>query len=266
MTDINEETDFTQQINPFWALHDEFRVVDAAALVAGVEPNAVNWGAQGGSSHPEVVAVDGTVASDHIPIIRTVILAITNAIWAQKLPVNIRHSAREYGHADCTGDIEYREVEMCSPKPRHGNTAEEDELLALNCSCFYKPFPDWFLTTIERDSLIAWLRSRHFPVPFFGLESEGKPAYLDRDHDRYSPKLAAAVRAWEALEDEELWSGQSPKSAATKWLEANYSELDLVTTDRETGKPQMNRTGIEQAAAVVNWRPQGGSPKTPGAD
>lgn len=225
MTDY-DNIHWAREINPFWALHDDLRITDAAALVAGIEPTMVVWRVDR-TLVADNVHSEGLLSSEGVAEINTVALALANAVRK--------------------GEIK--------AKPAFTDWyAEEPEVT------------DWENTTISRESLGAWLQSRHFPSPFFGVESEGKPAYLDRDHERYSPKLAAAVRAWEALEDEELWSGQSPKSGATQWLKSHYKELDLVTTDRETGKTQMNRTGIEQAAAVVNWRPQGGSPKTPGGD
>ncbi|MFI9651516.1 hypothetical protein ABGV17_05860 [Guyparkeria sp. GHLCS8-2] len=269
---MSDQTESTRQIGKFWALSDVFRVVDAVALVAGIEPTKVYWfKPDNGRNLPTPHSIDANNLDPGLADLETVLSAISNAIREDKLPATVRYSAREYGYADAVTDMDYREAGETAPfgmNPEYGNTADEDEEFhqSEGGSFFYKQFPDWFETTVARDDLVSWLESRRFPVPFFGLESEGKPAYLDREHPRYSPKLAAAVRAWEAMEDDELWSGQSPKSAATKWLESHYSELDLVTTDRETGKRKMNQTGIEQAAAVVNWRPQGGSPKTPGGD
>ena len=68
-------------------------------------------------------------------------------------------------------------------------------------------------------------------------------------------KLAAAVRAWQAVTD---GNGKHPKQALTKWLLSHAAEHGL--TDEE-GKP--NETGIDQVASVANWQPGGGAPKTP---
>ena len=110
---------------------------------------------------------------------------------------------------------------------------------------------------VEVESLKAWLASRGFRRGFFFPEQAGTPDYLDPGNPRYAPKLAAAVRAWQAVTDP---AGKHPKQALTKWLRENAVEFSL--TDDE-GKP--NETGIEEAAKVANWQPAGGAPKTPGS-
>ncbi len=109
---------------------------------------------------------------------------------------------------------------------------------------------------IEVASLKEWLVSRGFRRGFFFPEKTETPDYLDPSNPRYAPKLAAAVRAWQAVKDP---AGKHPKQALAKWLRENAAEFDL--TDDE-GKP--NETGIEETAKVANWQPGGGAPRTPG--
>lgn len=80
--------------------------------------------------------------------------------------------------------------------------------------------------------------------------------YLNPDHPRYAPKLAAAVRAWQFVTEP---NGKHPKQALTKWLRDHAEEFGLVD---DKGKP--NETGIDEVAKVANWQPGGGAPKTPG--
>jgi hypothetical protein len=80
--------------------------------------------------------------------------------------------------------------------------------------------------------------------------------YLNPKHPRYAPKLAAAVRAWQAVTEP---NGKHPKQALSKWLRDHAKEYGLVD---DKGKP--TETGIEEAAKVANWQPGGGAPKTPG--
>jgi hypothetical protein len=110
---------------------------------------------------------------------------------------------------------------------------------------------------VEVDSLKQWLASRGFRRGFFFPERAETPDYLDPSNSRYAPKLAAAVRAWQAVTNP---AGRHPKQALAKWLRENAAEFGL--TDDE-GKP--NETGIEEAAKVANWQPGGGAPKTPGS-
>lgn len=110
---------------------------------------------------------------------------------------------------------------------------------------------------VEVDSLRAWLAGRGFRQGFFFPLTTDAPDYLDPRNPRFAPKLAAAVRAWQAVINP---NGKHPKQALMKWLREHAAEFAL--TDDE-GKP--NETGIEEAAKVANWQPGGGAPKTPGA-
>ena len=88
-----------------------------------------------------------------------------------------------------------------------------------------EPLPNWDETIIPTDELKAWLLSRNFKPSFFFGESSPEPDYLNKNHPRYAPKLAAAVKVWLAMEDDNLFKGKSPKDAMENWLESRYSEL-----------------------------------------
>jgi hypothetical protein len=107
------------------------------------------------------------------------------------------------------------------------------------------------------DSVGAFLMRRGFRSGFFTSAAPTSADYLDTDHMRYAPKLAAAVRAWQAVTDVD---GMTPKKALCKWLREHAAEYGL--SDDE-GKP--NETGIEEIAKVANWQPGGGAPRTPSA-
>lgn len=111
------------------------------------------------------------------------------------------------------------------------------------------------------ESLRGWLASRGITTGFFFPErEEGQPGYLDKTHPSYAPKLAAAIRAWEAVtSDPERLRGKTPKQALTKWLNEHAADYGLT---KEDGTP--NATGVEEAAKLANWKPEGGASKTPG--
>ena len=115
-------------------------------------------------------------------------------------------------------------------------------------------------STVIVEDLKLWLRRKGFEKHFFffpeGLDGE----FLDEDHPRYSPKLAAAVRAWEALEDDSFLKATTPKKAAQKWLRLYAVDFDLCDSD---GIPV--ESAIEEISKVVNWNPRGGAPSTPDA-
>lgn len=82
------------------------------------------------------------------------------------------------------------------------------------------------------------------------------PDYLDPSNERYSAKLAATIRAWQAVTDT---GGKHPRQAIMAWLTEHAAELGLTDKD---GKPPTK--AIEECSTVANWRPTGGAPKTPG--
>jgi hypothetical protein len=117
-------------------------------------------------------------------------------------------------------------------------------------------------STVSFEQVRKWLAERGQTSGFFGSKQEptaSLPDYLNRDHPRYAPKLAAAVKAWEAVDDEAVAkSGRSPRALLYAWLEKHAQEFELTHAD---GKP--NQTGIKEVAKVANWKPEGGAPKTP---
>jgi hypothetical protein len=112
---------------------------------------------------------------------------------------------------------------------------------------------------VEVASLRTWLAARGVKSGFFFPEAGSIPDYLDPRHPRYAPKLAAAVQAWLASEQEAAVTGRSPKQVLIKWLRVHAAEFALTDDD---GKP--NETGIDETAKVANWQLTGGAPKTPG--
>jgi hypothetical protein len=119
---------------------------------------------------------------------------------------------------------------------------------------------DWYQTTVLVEDLRTWLKSRGVTTGFFfPIEEEG-PDYLSSSHDHFSPKLAAAIKAWLAItSDPELRRGKTVKQAIIVWLRQHANEFGLT---KEDGNP--NEQGIEEVAKIANWDMKGGAPKTPG--
>ena len=125
---------------------------------------------------------------------------------------------------------------------------------------------------VERDSLVQWLRSREVNTGFFFPQADrasGEPDYLNPKHPRYSFRLAAAVRVWQAMEEENLRRGKGPIPAMEDWLSSRYKELGLVhrQSNQKSGYEKGDRNGgaISQVAKIANWNPDGGTPETPTA-
>ncbi|MDZ4798049.1 MAG: hypothetical protein SGI92_07800 [Bryobacteraceae bacterium] len=115
---------------------------------------------------------------------------------------------------------------------------------------------------VEVGSLRNWLAGRGFHTGFFFPNVTVAPDYLNPKNLCYAPKLAAAVRAWQAVttDTKYLDNGKHVKQNLESWLTAHAAEFDLVKDDGE-----INADAIKnQIAKVANWKDKGGAPKTPG--
>lgn len=118
-----------------------------------------------------------------------------------------------------------------------------------------------FQSTVEVESLRAWLRVRGLNSGFFFPLGADVPGFLNEDHQCYAPKLAAAVKAWQAVVDEGLFDSQgTPKQHLDKWLREHAAEFGLTRPD---GKH--NESAIGEISKIANWKPEGGAAKTPAA-
>jgi hypothetical protein len=140
------------------------------------------------------------------------------------------------------------------------NDLLEGELVCTQGNINEEPYVCPSSSTVRVEDLKRWLRSKGFERHFFFFPEGVDGEFLDEDHPRYSPKLAAAVRAWEALEDDGLLKATTPKKAVQKWLRINAMDFDLCDSE---GKPV--ESAVEEISKVVNWNPKGGAPSTPRA-
>jgi hypothetical protein len=75
------------------------------------------------------------------------------------------------------------------------------------------------------------------------------PQYLDPSHGHYSPRLAAAVRAWEAVSSSGVINGRV-KKALSEWLTRYTDDFGSLSAEE-----------IKQCAYVANWKTSGGRAK-----
>jgi hypothetical protein len=232
----------------YWRLCDELSVVQAALLVAGHDPAefpyVVNW-----QEHERPENFSAAFS------------ALCHAVLGGRLPATIRRQAWERGWDEepGIGEIFTRKIDLYSDQIDFPIEAETPKQRGI----IYRATPDWNLTTVLVEDLTTWLRGRGFKAEFFLSQTSGnsgKPAYLDPTHEHYSPKLAAALYVWQAVNHERnLLKGKTVKQAMQKWLRQNADQFGLIKKD---GK--RNEQGIEEIAKVANWEPRGGQPKTPG--
>lgn len=243
------EAENWKAINPLWRLADPLNVQQAAALIAGFDPNVVRFN----SNDAAWFESEGFTDSGGIGWVQTAFAALTNAVLAGKLRVKIAHDARPVDEAD---EERFADMMECGDYFSQGiEIAAGDGERYIN-GYFVKDAPNWARTMIGAEEIREWLKSKGFCTGFFFATATDAPDYLDPKNPRYAPKLAAAMRAWQSVTDA---GGKHPKQALAKWLREHAAEFGM--TDDE-GKP--NETGIEEAAKVANWQPGGGAPKTPG--
>ncbi|QEN88585.1 hypothetical protein FZC33_20770 [Labrys sp. KNU-23] len=233
----------------FWRICDELSLVQAALLIAGENPSD-----EGMEQYIEQWPIERQPSE-----YRAARAALIHAVIGRRLPAKIVYQARDRNWVS-TGGYGYE-------PPDSNERIVKDALLRVGDNDGNERFtpspelivdtdPDPYRTTIMVDALKSWLRGRDFRPQFFFPEKDEQANYLDPAHARYAPKLAAAIRAWEAAEGQD--SGRSPKTVLAKWLREHAVQFGLTDSEGKT-----NETGIEECAKVANWEPRGGAPRTP---
>lgn len=235
------EDDF-YKINHLWRLADPLTVEQAAALIAGYDPNIVRFNSFGGIYFEHE---NGSTDSNGSHDVQTALAALKNAVNSKKLKARLKFSAQPRFVAGIDHMIERSKYD------ENFDVIEDDD----GSDFVINAEPDWNKTEIGRDDLKEWLISHGYRTGFFFPDSTETVDYLDPSNPRYAPKLAAAVNAWIAITDP---GKLSPKKALEKWLREHAAEFKM--TD-ESGNP-INQA-IEDCSKVANWSLTGGAPRTP---
>jgi len=136
------------------------------------------------------------------------------------------------------------------------NSAAENGTLKVDKSSTY--------LTIDANNLKDWLKTKNFTTGFLFDNKDltiGTPDYLNKDHPNYAYKLAAAVKAWEAVSIDKKYknNGKSPKTNLINFLNTHAAELELL---KDNGEPNIKAIK-EQISIVANWATKGGATETP---
>jgi len=234
----------------YWRLCESLNVYQAAALIIGLTPAYLH----GGEMHGVYMAVSPFDAQPSTldSGFQAAVVALKGAIIKKRINADILHEAVKFEHW-----TEHAYQSGWAVRQDLADYGKEDSGAHVE----FNPDIDWQKTTIDVEDLRIWLKSRGFTTGFFFPDREESQAgYLDRGHPNYAPKLAAAIRAWEAVNgDPERLHRKTPKQALAKWLNEHAATYGLTKDD---GTP--NATGVEEAAKLANWKPEGGPGKTPG--
>lgn len=231
----------------YWRLAAELSVIQAACLIVGVDP-----GSEIGSH------CEGWAPHEQPPGYVAVRSGLVFAILSGELPAKVRRLAWERGWDEepAEGEALGRVASVVFEHSIDPNEADRKGQAIARRGVIYRADPDWSLTTIRVSDLKAWLQERGSRPEFFFPAAPQGPEYLDPKHPRYAPKLAAAVRAWEAVTDA---GKKSPRQALERWLNEHAAEFGMTDDD---GKPMP--TPIEECSKVANWQLGGGSPSAGG--
>jgi hypothetical protein len=242
----------TYSINEGWKLHCSCSVQEAAALIAGYEPNKFYFS---DDTHLHQKDVFLEISNDSIAA------GVEHKSHCEEaIKVKVVYSALKNSIKDKTLNAKLGYLTYSGYEMRLKNADLDDKNLPLDPikkdEFFLNSIIDWSETTVTYEDLKQWMLSKNFTSSefFFGKQAN-TPDYLNPNHPRYTKKLAATVTAWQSVTDAK---GKSPKDALKKWLREHAAEYGL--TDDE-GKLQ--ETVIEELGKVANWKPEGGASLTP---
>ena len=175
-----------------WRLSDQLTVSEAAHLFIGIAPGRVEAEREQGREMPR------QIAARYQTDLRAALTAISGGLRRQAIKGTVVPDAKE------TADG--------SDGPTLLESIDVDR------------------STIEVDSLRHWLRARGVTDSFFYHAVADQPDFLDQSHQRYAPKLAAAVSAWQAVTNP---GTRSVKQALEHWLREHAIDLGLVNDEGE---------------------------------
>lgn len=237
-------------IDPLWRLCDPLTVHQAAALIAGWDPSVVRFHSNQAAwvqGEPDLTDSNGTSRA------QIAFSALVNAIMAGKIKAKIVHDSRPLTDADSDTLRELAEIGEYRNNG-YDDLCEDDE--TFTNGRFVANDPNWEKSLVDVEEIRAWLQIKGMRTGFFFPNAVDAPDYLDPKNLRYAPKLAAGVRAWQAVTDP---GGKHPRQALMKWLREHAAEFGMTDED---GAP-VNQA-VEDVSKVANWKPGGGAPRTPG--
>jgi len=235
----------------YWRLCDEFNIMQAALLIVGEDPSVAEY-AEGWEPQNRPKGYEAAKTA--------LCSALKNFSHYQKESDELEQQTDNL-RVDYlnTPDLLLENKEYLSAlfsRSISGTLVPETEFdMNGNGIGYINGTVDVYKSMVNADSLKQWLRVKGFTTGFFFPEQVETMDFLDPLNRRYAPKLAATVRAWQAITDA---GKKSPKQALDKWLREHAAEFNLTNDE---GKPIEN--AIEECSKVANWNAKGGATKTP---
>lgn len=257
----------------FWRLADELSVIDAAILIVGADP------AEKKDDYDDSGYRIGESQRQDYEGFEAVFKALRGAILSDRLRATVALRARDTfeiddsynvmgeniprrSEVDANGDevsIPYDILVRVSKSKASIFSNRSPSLLENATKLYVLKEPAWDETMVAVDDLKAWLETKGVAPSFFF--PQGRPeGFRDKRHQRYSPKLACAVAAWESVKSAK--PNMSVKATVEEWVRANAVIFDMIGSD---GVPTSK--AVSDVSAVVNWATSGGAvPTSTGVD
>ena len=242
----------------YWRLLDEICVIDAVILITGNNPSVKQTAYDGLTGEPQrnsdgtIITIQNRDYANFEPVFK----ALRNAIFSNKISARISFSARINNMNALDGE---ESIDFAAFVGDYGGSIKVLKNTPFNNLESAKPLkilkePNWEQTTVNVDDLKEWLESRSLYPDFFflGGASDG---FRNKTNSRYSPKLACAVAAWEAVDKAQ--PNKSVKESISAWVQSNGLNYGVAGTDGAVPSK-----ANEQISAVVNWNTRGGATPT----
>ena len=235
-----------------WRSVSEFLVIEAALLLAGVDPldhEAVVQGRRDMDPHHRRKLFKGMERAIVTAISRGT-LSTVKARTSQYDDNGNRYSFSFDPTSHTWADIDSRET-IITRQSLLSWIAKEGVDFARPAPVAIPPWEGEVVNDVQGIAQQSDSRSR--PPQAEVLLIENKPSFLDPDNEMSPIELRAAASCWEAITvdgDPSKW-GKSILGVAKEWLQNHRSDYDNLSNE-----------AIERVAKVVNWNKKGGAPKS----
>ncbi len=261
----------------YWKLCDELSVVDAAILIIGENPsqNVEVWDHKDNVRIYDEHGVPKTEQRRDYDELKPVLAALRTAILGNRLRAKISYPARgvkpDKPDLSILGEPVYHTVKLELGEHQE-ERVEFDHLVRCQSGegrlhvggpidvvkgadeLWVIKEPNWEQTTVEVEELKRWLSGRGIrPRFFFPNSTTGD--FDDKNGPRYSPKLACAVAAWQAVLRQQ--KNKSVKESLALWVQANGVQFGLGD---EAGL--VPKKAVDEISTVANWNTRGGATPT----
>jgi len=238
-----------------WRLAEELSVCDATVLICGGDPSTAfsrnpDWELEPWED-VEFEGFDG------------VFKALIAAIRGNKIPARLAFKAYDGPQRP---DANFSVVFL--KRDRIENNLDNDPFFMLADGDTWEAEwadklviekdPLWDKSMVDVEDLKRWLSSRGHTDNFFFANDANMAStantFFDRNHPHFSPELALAVRAWDALKGEKELR-HSPKQAIRNWIDSNPKAWE--------GDAPLSNKAKDRIITMLNWKKEGGANRTP---